>query len=136
MRNYKKVLAATLAMAMVAGNSVLAAAPGNSYMTGSNVDKVTSSDTQGTVSGGGQMEGQVSKDVFCVTVPTQITDAGGASTYDGFTFVMDPQKLITATQATKYVDATTPLAKGFVEGKTLYFTREQMRYWIMSVIML
>ena len=123
MRNYKKVLAATLAMAMVAGNSVLAAAPGNSYMTGSNVDKVTSSDTQGTVSGGGQMEGQVSKDVFCVTVPTQITDAGGASTYDGFTFVMDPQKLITATQATKYVDATTPLAKGFVEGKTLYFTK-------------
>ncbi len=128
MKNYKKVLAAALAMAMVAGNSVLAAAPGKSYVTPNDFEATTSSDATGSITGGGQMEGNVSKDVFKVVVPSSIQGANAAS-FTGFNFVMDPQKLITATEAEKYTDATggSSLADGFVPDKTLYFVNKTDR---------
>lgn len=128
MKNYKKILAAALAMTMVAGSSVMAAAPGKSYVTPNDFEATTSSDATGSITGGGQMEGNVSKDVFRVVVPSSIQGANAAS-FDGFNFVMDPQKLITATGAAKYKDASsgTSLADDFVADKTLYFVNKTDR---------
>lgn len=127
MKNYKKILAATLAMTMVAGSSVMAAAPSNkSYVSANDFEATTSSDATGTVNGTGGMEGQVSEDVFCVVVPSSV-QGNNAATFDGFNFVMDPQKLITQTEAAKYVTGSNITADGFVPGKTLYFVNRTDR---------
>lgn len=127
MKNYKKVLAAALAMTMVAGSSVMAAAPSDkSYVSANDFEATTSSDAQGTVNGTGGMEGQVSEDVFCVVVPASV-QGGNAATFDGFDFVMDPQKLITQTEAEKYVSGSSAAADSFVADKTLYFVNRTDR---------
>ncbi len=126
MKNYKKILAAALAMTMVAGSSVMAAAPGKSYVSDNDFKAETSSDAQGTVNGTGGMEGQVSDDVFCVVVPACV-QGSNAATFDGFDFVMDPQKLITQTEAAKYVTGSNVTADGFVADKTLYFVNRTDR---------
>lgn len=126
MKNLKKILAATLAMTMVAGSSVMAAAtPPKSYVSDTDYIATSSSDAKGTVKGTGGMEGQVSEDVFCVVVPTKVQ--GSASSFDGFDFVMDPQKLITQTEAAKYVTGSNIKADGFVADKTLYFVNRTDR---------
>lgn len=126
MKNYKKVLAAALAMTMVAGSSVMAAAPGKSYVSAPDASAETSSDATGTITGGGQMEGKVDKDVFHIVVPSSV-QGSNAATFNGFNFVMDPQKLITKTQAAKYVTGSNIVADGFVEDKTLYFVNKTDR---------
>lgn len=127
MKNYKKILAATLAMTMVAGSSVMAAAPSNkSYVSANDYEATTSSDATGTVNGTGGMEGQVSEDVFCVVVPASV-QGSNAATFDGFDFVMDPQKLITQTEAEKYVSGSSASADSFEADKTLYFVNRTDR---------
>lgn len=128
MRNYKKYLAATLAMALAIGNTTVAFAA--ELTTASNVttaSQVSSSDAtitdsnsaSGTINSSGRVEGIISEDVFAVVVPTCIqSDAS----FEGFDFVLDPQKLITKTKGAKY--ATGSDAKtSFVEDQTLYFTK-------------
>lgn len=132
MRN-KKYLAALLAGTMVIGSSVTAFASGStttpSYVSSSDVtisdsNVTTGTNASGNISGGGQLEGNVSEDVFTVVVPECITSGG---TFNGFDFVMDPQMLITKTQASKYVSASTPTVDSFVADKTLYFYNKSNR---------
>lgn len=85
MRNLKKVAAITLAMTMAMGSSFSAFAE---------------DPTSGTLSGTGEVEGVVDKDIVKVILPTT-TDA--ETTYN---FKLDPEGLIKATAAAKYPSAT------------------------------
>lgn len=126
MKNYKKVLAATLALTMVVGSSALAAPGDKSYVSDNDFEATTSSNAQGTITGGGQMEGHVSEDVFKVIVPECITP-GYTGTFDRFNFVLDPQKLITQTEAVRYKASGSNVADRFVGDKTLYFVNKTDR---------
>ncbi len=112
MRNYKKYLAATLAAAMVLGNSAIAFAaspstpssPSDVVLTGTPSEGQT---LTGTITGNAGMEGNVTTDVFSVVVPAFAVDPGDipvdvANPRDDlesgrgvFDFILDPQKLIT-----------------------------------------
>lgn len=119
MRNYKKYLVAVLAMTMVAGSSVMAAAPGKDYVSSNNVTISDSNAANGSIGGNGSVEGTASKDVFTVEVPTCMTENN--TDFDGFAFVLDPEKLITATEASRYTTGSNAVAEKFVKDKTLYF---------------
>ncbi len=91
----KKLLAGMLAATMVLGMGTTAFA-----QTGTATGN-------GSGNGTGSFEGHVDKDVVAVTLPT-----ADAST---FSYKMDPEGLIAATNKDKYPDAT------FEEGKNVYF---------------
>lgn len=80
MRNYKKILAAGLAVSMVMGSSVVAFA------------------AEGSGSGSGSLDVVEKSDVFDVVLPT---DSG--TTFD---YILDPTGVIKATEAEKYGGAT------------------------------
>lgn len=92
-KTFKKALAGMLATTMVLGMSMSAFA---------------ADETTGNVTGSGDFEGHVSKEVVAVTLPTDVD----AST---FAYKMDPEGLIPATDNVKYADAT------FEEGANVYF---------------
>lgn len=94
MRNYKKILAAGLAVSMVMGSSVVALAE----------------DQEGGTSGTGGLEGSVSTDVFSVVLPS--VPETGDTTFD---YILDPEGLIAKAGADKYTDKT------FEENATLFF---------------
>lgn len=91
----KKMLAGMLAATMVLGMGITALA-----QTGTETGT-------GTGTGTGSFEGHVDKDVVAVTLPT-----ADATT---FSYKMDPEGLIAATNKDKYPDAS------FEEGKNVYF---------------
>lgn len=91
MRNYRKVLAGTLAATMVLGSSFAAFA----------------ADEQGTTSGTGGLDIVEKSDIFQVVLPTE----GGSE----FNYILDPKGVIKETNADKYSNAT------FADGKTVYF---------------
>lgn len=92
-KTFKKALAGMLATTMVLGMSMSAFA---------------ADETTGNVTGSGDFEGHVSKEVVAVTLPTSV-DASI------FAYKMDPEGLIPATDNVKYADAT------FEEGANVYF---------------
>ena len=94
MRNYKKILAAGLAVSMVMGSSVVALAE----------------DQEGGTSGTGGLEGSVSTDVFSVVLPS--VPESGDTTFD---YILDPEGLIAKAGADKYAGKT------FEENATLFF---------------
>ena len=84
MRKTKKMMALALAASMVLGSSVVAfAAEGDATPGGS-----------GTVSGTGEVEGHVNKEVLNVILPTVPSDQASA-----FAYTMDPERLIQGTDA-------------------------------------
>lgn len=64
-----------------------------------------------SVSGNGQVEGIVNKEVYCVVLPTQDENA------DTFNFILDPQDLISKTNHEAYDNISS------VSGNQLYFTK-------------
>lgn len=94
MKNYKKILAAGLAVSMVMGNSVIALAD----------------DMEGGTSGTGGLEGTVSTDVFSVVLPS-VPETGDAT----FNYILDPEGLIAKAGSDKYTGKT------FEENATLFF---------------
>lgn len=94
MRNYRKILAGVLATSMVLGNSA-----------------VVFADEGGSAKGSGKVEGQVKQEVFSVVLPTESDYAGV------FDYTIDPMKLITNTDSSKY-DAS---KYKFDAGKTVFF---------------
>lgn len=94
MKNYKKVLAAGLAVSMVMGSSVVALAD----------------DVDGGTSGTGGLEGTVSTDVFSVVLPS-VPETGDTT----FNYILDPEGLIAKAGSDKYTDKT------FEENATLFF---------------
>lgn len=94
MKNYKKILAAGLAMSMAMGSSVVALAD----------------DVDGGTSGTGGLEGTVSTDVFDVVLPN-VPESGDTT----FNYILDPEGLIAKAGADKYTDKT------FEENATLFF---------------
>ncbi len=91
MRKTKKMMALALAASMVLGSSVVAfAAEGDATPGGS-----------GTVSGTGEVEGHVNKEVLNVILPTVPSDQASA-----FAYTMDPERLIQGTDAAKYEEGT------------------------------
>ena len=87
MLNTKKILAAALAATMVFGSSISVFAD----------DPVTS----GSTDGAGASEGHLEKKVVNVVLPTI------ASGDTPFSYTMDPERLIRATDGAKYADGTT-----------------------------
>ena len=87
MLNTKKILAAALAATMVFGSSISVFAE----------DPVTS----GSTDGAGLSEGHLEKKVVNVVLPTI------ASGDTPFSYTMDPERLIRATDGAKYADGTT-----------------------------
>ena len=86
----KRFLAVLLAASMVLGNSVMASASSN----------IKNGDpAEGSAEGSGSVEGLVNKNVFSVELPTE---AEGESV---FNFIMDPQELVSATDAARYTSA-------------------------------
>ena len=85
MKNYKKVLAAGLAVSMVMGSSVVALAD----------------DVDGGTSGTGGLEGTVSTDVFSVVLPS-VPETGDTT----FNYILDPEGLIAKAGSDKYTDKT------------------------------
>lgn len=120
MRNYKKYLAAALAATMVVGSSVVAHAA--DYVSSSDVTITDSNAADGTIGGNGQMAGSVNEDVFSVVVPGCMT---GAEAFNGFDFVLDPEMLISKTDAVKYISDSNAGVTGFDENKTLYFLHKR-----------
>lgn len=90
MKGFKKYLAIGLAMVLTLSTSVMAFA-----------------ESTGSMSGTGNLEGTVDKDVYSVVLPTA-DDAD-------LDFILDPEQLIKNTNAAKYEDKT------FEEGATLFF---------------
>lgn len=86
MVNLKKILATALAATMVISASFTAFA------------EDTAPVTEGSADGTGSNEGHVDKDVVDVVLPTNTTDT--------FNYTMDPERLITATDAAKYAEGT------------------------------
>lgn len=84
MRNFKKILAATLAATMVLSSSITALADG---------------DTSGSSTGAGTSEGHVEKKATSVTLPTI------ADNTTPFAYTMDPEGLVVATSHEKYGSA-------------------------------
>lgn len=86
MKKFKQLTAVALAVTMVAGSSmaVLAEEPVK----------------EGTVTGSGELEGTVDTDVWNVVLPTEVA---GDTTYN---FILDPEGLITATNAAHYQGKT------------------------------
>lgn len=118
MRNYRKYLAAALAATMVVGSSVVAQAA--DYVSSSDVTLTDKDTATGTIGGTGSLEGNITEDVFRVVVPQCMTDG---TNFNGFNFVLDPQKLITKTEAAKYTTGSNA-ATGFDADKTLYFVNK------------
>ncbi|MDE6433395.1 MAG: hypothetical protein K2L07_04125 [Lachnospiraceae bacterium] len=96
-----------MALTMV---GVLMCAPLTAFAT--EVDEESSA--QGNITGSGDVEGIVNKDVFKVVLPTV---AAGDTT---FNFILDPQGLIKDTDGSKYTNATFDAA-----AKGLYFANPQ-----------
>lgn len=121
MRNYKKYLAAAMAATMVVGSSVVAnaAVSSSDYVSSSDVTLTDSNASSGTIGGSGSMAGHVEKDVFNVVVPACMTGADAG--FNGFDFVLDPEMLISKTDAAKYISDSNAGVTGFEEDKTLYF---------------
>lgn len=84
MRNFKKILAATLAATMVLSSSITALADG---------------DNSGSSTGAGTSEGHVEKKATSVTLPTI------ADNTTPFAYTMDPEGLVVATSHEKYGSA-------------------------------
>ncbi len=84
MVNFKKFVALALSATMIVGGSMtaFAAAP-----------------TEGSQDGSGSNEGHVNKEIVDVLIPTTTTTS--------FAYTMDPERLITATDAAKYAEGTT-----------------------------
>ena len=95
MKQYKKILAVTLAGAMLLGNSAMAFA----------------ADEGGNASGEGEVQYIAKADVFSVVLPTVAEDA---TTFD---YLLDPDGLISKTNGDRYS------GKAFDDGKTVYFLR-------------
>lgn len=122
MRNYKKYLAAAMAATMVVGSSVVAnaaAVSSSDYVSSSDVTLTDSNAASGTIGGSGSMAGHVEEDVFNVVVPACMTGADAG--FNGFDFVLDPEMLISKTDAVKYISDSNAGVTGFEEDKTLYF---------------
>lgn len=94
MKNYKKILAAGLAVSMVMGSSMVALAE----------------DQEGGTSGTGGLEGSVSTDVFSVVLPS-VPESGDTT----FNYILDPEGLIAEAGTDKYQGKT------FEENATLFF---------------
>lgn len=88
----KRFLAVVLTASMVLGNSVMA-------MASASANIVNTDPAVGNAEGSGSVEGIVNKNVFSVELPTQ---AEKASVFD---FIMDPQELVSATDAARYTSA-------------------------------
>ncbi len=147
MRNYKKYLAATLAAAMVLGNSAVAFAaspstpssPSDVVLTGTPSEGQT---LTGTITGNAGMEGNVTTDVFSVVVPAFAVDPGDipadvANPRDDlesgrgvFDFILDPQKLITKTDGAKYATGSSPneVTLDFEENATMFFEQNDGKF--------
>lgn len=95
MINYKKILAVSLAGAMVLGNA----------------SAVFAADQEASAGGSGNLEYVAKKDVFDLVFPTV---AENATTFD---YILDPKGLIAETEGAKYS------GKKFDDGKTVYFLR-------------
>lgn len=118
MRNYKKYLAATMAAAMVLGTSATAfAAAGlaTPSVAATPSDKFSEDEAKGDLGGTGSVAGIVDKNVFHVVVPA-IDDA---NTY--YNFILDPQKLIGATNGASLPSGQTFDKGADNKGQTLYF---------------
>lgn len=97
MKKAKRMLAVLLAGTMVMGTGLTAFAA-----------DATSGNTTGT----GEFEGHVEKSVLLVQLPTVSTEEGAVNP---FTYTMDPEGLIAATEGAKNKDAT------FETGANVYF---------------
>ncbi len=95
MKQYKKILAISLAGAMILGNSAITFA----------------ADQEASAGGSGNLEYIAKKDVFDLVFPTIQEDA---TTFD---YILDPDGLIASTKGEKYS------GKAFEDGKTVYFLR-------------
>lgn len=95
MMNYKKILAVSLAGAMVLGNA----------------SAVFAADKEGSATGEGETQYVAANDVFDVVFPTT---ADNATTFD---YLLDPDGLISKTNGDRYT------GKAFDDGKTVYFLR-------------
>lgn len=95
MKQYKKILAISLAGAMILGNSAITFA----------------ADQEASAGGSGNLEYIAKKDVFDLVFPTIQEDA---TTFD---YILDPDGLIASTKGEKYSGKT------FEDGKTVYFLR-------------
>lgn len=95
MVNYRKLLAASLAVSMVMGSSVVAFAE----------------DQNASSSGSGETQYVAETDVFSVVFPTVAEDA---TTFD---YLLDPSGLIAETGGDRYT------GKAFDDGKSVYFLR-------------
>ena len=95
MKQYKKILAISLAGAMILGNSAMTFA----------------ADQEASAGGSGNLEYIAKKDVFDLVFPTIQEDA---TTFD---YILDPDGLIASTKGEKYS------GKAFEDGKTVYFLR-------------
>ena len=118
MRNYKKYLAAAMAATMVLGTSATAfaasglATPSVSATPSDITDK---DNAQGNLGGTGNVAGIIDKNVFHVVVPT-IDDE---QTY--YNFILDPQRLIGATNGASLPAGQTYDKGADNKGQTLYF---------------
>ena len=98
----KRLLALTLAATMVMGSSATAFAD------------------EGSQTGTGDIEGIVNTDVFSVALPT--------ATDETYSFILDPQGLIEATESAAYSGAT-------FEGDNLYFKTSDSTYGDTSAVL-
>ncbi len=96
MRKANRMLAVLLAGTMVMGTGLTAFA----------------ADDTGSTTGKGEFEGHVDKSVLLVQLPTVSAEAGAVNP---FTYTMDPEGLIAATEGAKNKDAT------FESGANVYF---------------
>lgn len=111
MRKTKKMMALALAASMMLGSSAVAfAAEGDTTPGGT-----------GTVSGTGEVEGHVNKEVLNVILPT--VPSGQAS---AFAYTMDPERLIQGTDAAKYEEGTVFPAADVDTG--VYFLTDTKTY--------
>ncbi len=103
MVNFKKVLAVVLSTTMVIGGSITAFAE--------------DAPTSGSADGAGASEGHVDKEIVDVVLPTTTTTT--------FAYTMDPERLITATDAAKYAEGTVFPTTG---DTGVYFLTEANKY--------
>ena len=106
MQKFKKIVAIALATTMVMGSSIVALAD----------DPVTS----GGTTGAGASEGHVDKHVINVVLPTIQEGA------TPFAYTVDTERLVTETEAAKYVAGTTFTADAKTNG--VYFLTGENAY--------
>lgn len=116
MKQFKKLIACVLAATLVLGSTTVFFGAETTY-----TDKDS---TQGTITGGGTIEGVVDREVFTVVVPT---DSASSDAYD---FILDPEGLITLTDGEKF--ATDDSVQFLTTGGSMYFQVSSTAYNTLS----